>query len=216
MPIRKLLVILIPMVVAASGAAFFLAGSPPEPVEPRQTPKPVATKPPAAAIPHREEIMAQTQQPPTDEELEEETRLDAEQVLDAAQSLKDPDPEKRIEGIEQLGAYPTPESEEQLMVSLRGDPSAEVRSAAADALGNFDRLGEPALSTLFEALKDRSEDVQASALDTLQAQIEESPAGSKQYRKLLGILKKMAGDKTLGEETRRSIREFLQDQAEPE
>ena len=53
---------------------------------------------PAAALPHAEEIAAQMNRPLTQEEEVDEEQTDAEQVLEALESLKSKDPDDRVTG----------------------------------------------------------------------------------------------------------------------
>jgi hypothetical protein len=181
------------------------------------TPAPVSKPTPAAApappvLPHAEEIEAQAVQAPTPEDEEDEAQIDAEQVLEALESLKSSDPEERVAGVEQLAAFPTAEAEQQLLITLAGDASADVRSAAAQSLGQFENLSDGIMTALLKALEDKNEDVQVSALDAIESLVSDMEANDPRYKQVLGALKKLQSSKKLRADTRQGIKEFLEDQ----
>ncbi len=180
-------------------------------------PAPVAKATPEAApappvLPHAEEIQAQAVQAPTPEDEEDESQIDAEQVLEALESLKSTDPEERVAGVEQLAAFPTAEAEQQLLITLAGDSSADVRSAAAQSLGQFENLSDGIMTALLKAMEDKNEDVQVSALDAIESLVSDLEANDPRYKQVLGALKKLQSSKKLRADTRQGIKEFLEDQ----
>lgn len=186
-------------------------------VTPPATPAPVAKATPEAApppptLPHAEEIQAQAVQAPTPEDEEDEAQTDAEQVMEALDSLKSSDPEERVAGVEQLAAFPTAEAEQQLVITLAGDSSADVRSAAAQSLGQFEAYSESSMRALLKALEDKNEDVQVSALDAIESLISDLDTEEARYKQVLAELKHLKTSKKLKSETRQGIKEFLEDQ----
>ncbi|HLF95658.1 MAG TPA: HEAT repeat domain-containing protein [Methylococcaceae bacterium] len=149
---------------------------------------------------------------PTAEELEEEKRLDQEQVETAMAWLQDADTEQRAAGAEQLSAYPTPEAEERLVAALRDDLAPEVRAAAAQSLDFFDTLRENSVQALLKALEDPNEDVHLNALNTLQNQYQKLESGSVQAKKIFSGLKKKAKSPRVPQDIQKNIKEFLRDQ----
>ena len=71
------------------------------------------------------------------EEIEEAIRTDEEQVAYAREWLESADPHQRVNGAEQLSAYPTAQAKELLVETLANDIDPEVRSAAARSLEFF-------------------------------------------------------------------------------
>ncbi|WP_045225480.1 HEAT repeat domain-containing protein [Methyloterricola oryzae] len=186
-------------------------------MEVSSSPAPVAKATPAAApappvLPHAEEIQAQAVQAPTPEDEEDEAQIDAEQVLEALESLKSTDPEERVAGVEQLAAFPTAEAEQQLLITLAGDSSADVRSAAAQSLGQFENLSDGIMTALLKALEDQDEDVQVSALDAIESLVSDMEANEPRLKQVLSTLKKLQSSKKLRADTRQGIKEFLEDQ----
>lgn len=178
------------------------AVSPPQPVAPTvplQPPAPVITDLP----------------PPESESDEEEAATEKEQVDAALAQLASPEAEQRIEGAEQLGAYPTKEAEQALTQALSGDTDAEVRNTAAQSLGYVEKPTDATLAALFGALEDQNEDVRGSALSSLEDFLLGSDEGSKRYKKLLAGLQARLDSRSVSEDTRTAIRDILQDLTAP-
>lgn len=149
--------------------------------------------------------------PPTPAQIEEERRVEREQVADAVKSLRSPDVEERVGGAQQLAAYPTREAERQLAAALAGDADPAVREAAALSLAYAQAPESRTIDALLHGLLDVSEEPRAAALQTLEGYLNRMDAESAGFRRirkgLAGILKsrKLAG------ETRQGIRDLLAD-----
>jgi hypothetical protein len=116
--------------------------------------------------------------PPTPAQLAEEKRMVAEQVGLAITLLRSTSVQTRIEGAEQLGAYPSTESTVALAAALHKDSSPEVRLAAVQSLSQSETPDSPAVTALLNAILDTDEQVASTALDALAAYLEASPPGS--------------------------------------
>ena len=141
----------------------------------------------------------------------EEAETEREQIAEAMKRLTSPTESERVEAVEQLGAYPNPQTEATLSQLLAGDSSAEVRNAAALSLGSLETPSTATVSTLLSGLKDQSEDVRFSSLSTLEdfmlSQEEESPL----YQSIRTGLGDMAQSTGLPDDLRDSINEVLKD-----
>lgn len=100
--------------------------------------------------------------------LQDEIKLEQEQITTAMELINSADKEERIEGVELLGAYPNPESEAILTQLLTNDQASDIRNVAALSLGAFEVLVDSTINDLISALVDESEDVRFSALSTLE------------------------------------------------
>ncbi len=149
----------------------------------------------------------------TAEQIEEDARIDAEQVALARQWLESADPEQRVDGAEQLAAYPTPDAEIVLIDTLATDPDPQVRSAAAQSLEEFEETTEQAIAALLAALQDESEEVQMSAWATLEGVVSEGEDDSARASQIIAGLKEKVTSPRLAADTREVILEFLQDQS---
>ena len=134
-----------------------------------------------------------------------------EQIAEAMKRLTSPTESERVEAVEQLGAYPNPQTEATLSQLLAGDSSADVRNAAALSLGSLEAPSTATVSTLLSGLKDQSEDVRFSSLSTLEdfmlSQEEESPL----YQSIRTGLQDMGQSTGLPDDLRDSINEVLKD-----
>ena len=151
--------------------------------------------------------------PAVEPELEslDEAQIDQESMDEAKRSLQSQDSEERIAGIEQLSSEPNEEAETLITNILKTDTNADVRSAAAQNLLAFDNPSESAISALLAALQDASEDVQTSALDTLESIVSAEESESDRYLVVVSELKNAAKSAKLKAETKKSLKEFLQD-----
>jgi signal recognition particle GTPase len=130
-----------------------------------------------------------------------------------AQLYNASDVSQRIEGAEQLGAYPTPEAESALAQVLGSDSNADVRSAAAQSLGYVEKPTDTTLNALAGALEDQNEEVRMNALSTLEDFLLGADEGSSIHNKVLTELKSRKASQTVPKETREAIKEILEDQA---
>lgn len=141
----------------------------------------------------------------------EDAEIEREQIAEAMKRLTSPTESERVEAVEQLGAYPNPQTEATLSQLLAGDSSADVRNAAALSLGSLEAPSTATVSTLLSGLKDQSEDVRFSSLSTLEdfmlSQEEESPL----YQSIRTGLQDMGQSTGLPDDLRDSINEVLKD-----
>jgi len=173
--------------------------------------QPVARKEPVVAPPPME-ALGYGARMPTPEELEDEARYRDQQVVKANESLNDTSPEKRVGGVEQLSAFPTPESEQILINTLSLDFDPEVRRAAAQSLSAFKKPSEKAVNALLVALQDDSEAVQIGALNALMNNARKMGNGSVGFKSLLVSLSNQARAKHMKPGVRQSLLAFLKDQ----
>lgn len=180
------------------------AGTRPAPVEVRITPPPdlraLAARRPQAGV-----------APLTPEQRAEERQTFLEQVAVAREWLRSPESRLRVEGAEQLGAYPTPEAGKALVNSLRHDISPEVRASAASSLANFQPPDRSAVGGLLSALADPSAEVRQAALGTLEIHLGALDAGSATRRHILRELGKLAKSRRLDPEILADLRVLLAD-----
>lgn len=117
-----------------------------------------------------------------------------------------------MDGLEQLTAYPSPESERLMLDILNKDMSDEMRAAAADYLSYVE---EPSLATpnaLFNALGDYNEDVRSNALNTLESYVASLDEDSATAKRIVNFLKKQSKNKQLPKDIRQEIKAYLSDQ----
>jgi HEAT repeat protein len=173
-------------------------------------PSPGAVTPPKIDL---SEVAARlTLRPPlTTEQLDEDARMEAEQVSIAAGWLNSANPQLRVGGAEQLAAYPTVEAEQLLRHALRTDPNPEVRSAAAQGLKRFKAPAEDTISALLTSLADAAPDVRSAALLSLEGLLSREASGSRPQTSILRRLKAKRQDAALNRETRKAIVALLQD-----
>ena len=161
------------------------------------------------------ELLGQGIRPPTQEELADETRYNDKQVAIASEWVNSTEAEKRRIGVEQLSAFPTPESEQVLVTTLALDTDPEVRRTAAQSLAAFKQPTENAVTGLLGALEDQDEKVQMSALNTLLAFANRFEYNSPKMKNLLASLSHYATSRRTEALTKQAIRSFLKDQAPP-
>jgi hypothetical protein len=184
----------------------------PAPVAPAPEPEKPA-KPPVNLQSRAEALQAPA--PLTEEDIQDDEQIEKEQVAAALAQLTSSDPAQRLEGAEQLGAYPTKEAETALQQVLATDSDADVRNAAAQSLGYLEKPTQATLNTLFSALEDQNEDVRLSALSTLEDFMLGADENSKRYKQILAGLQAKAGSRSVPQETRDAIRDIVTDQTAP-
>lgn len=187
---------------------------PPAPKPPVPAPAPAAKTapiPPTAQAPASQAAAPAT--PPAPEVEQSDEEIEREQVAAALAQLASPEAAQRVEGAEQLGAYPTKEAEAALTQALSADADADVRNAAAQSLGYVEKPTDATLNALFTALEDQNEDVRLSALSTLEDFMLGSDEGSKRYKTILGGLKTRQDTRSIPQDTREAIHDILQDQS---
>lgn len=159
--------------------------------------------PPPLAMPGSEELS------PEDAEVERE------QIQEAMKLLSSPTETERVEAVEQLGAYPNPQTEVTLTQILAGDSSADVRNAAALSLGSLENPSPATISTLMGGLKDASEDVRYSALSTLEDFLLSQEENTPLYINIRNGLEAMSQTGGMPEDLKESIAEVLKGQVQP-
>jgi HEAT repeat protein len=113
------------------------------------------------------EALGQGARLPTEQELEQEKKFNAQQKELAGQWLKSPNAHQRIIGAEQLSAYESPVSEQYLVHTLLHDAVPEVRKTAAQSLASFKNLSDHNVSALLEALSDANKSTRIATLNNL-------------------------------------------------
>ena len=165
-------------------------------------------EPPQAAKPTAPNDMGM----PGDESFDE-AQIEREQIAEALSHLSSQKEEERIEAVEQLGAYPSPDTEATLSQLLTTDSNPEVRNAAALSLGSLDVPSDSTLASLLTALDDQSEDVRFSALSTLEDFMLGQDEDSQTYKRIRSGLSAKADSQSLSEDLKDSIKEVLKDPA---
>ncbi|NBY24028.1 MAG: HEAT repeat domain-containing protein [Gammaproteobacteria bacterium] len=149
---------------------------------------------------------------PGDESFDE-AQIEREQIAEALSHLSSQKEEERIEAVEQLGAYPSPDTEATLSQLLTTDSNPEVRNAAALSLGSLDVPSDATLASLLTALDDQSEDVRFSALSTLEDFMLGQDEDSQTYKRIRSGLSAKVDAQSLSEDLKDSIKEVLKDPA---
>jgi hypothetical protein len=175
-----------------------------ETTAPKTTP-PTATTSPMAPPTSMEEDLS------SPEEMDDE-QLEKDQVAQAMALLNSTNDEERIEAVEQLGAYPSAETEAALAQILNTDANPEVRNAAALSLGAMDQPTDATIAALMTALEDQNEDVRFSALSTLEDFMLGQEENSPRYKQIKDGLAMKATSTGLPEDLKESINEVLKDQ----
>ena len=226
------ILILILLLLTALTATLLLTQTGSDSPEPEAEPEPEVSAPPATPPhPSGEKVPAVPSPPPQagpppgqapimappPETLieEDDEQIEKEQVAAALAQLGNADPAQRIEGAEQLGAYPNKEAEAALQQVLATDVDADVRNAAAQSLGYVEKPTDATITSLFSALEDQSEDVRLSALSTLEDFMLGADENSKRYKKILSGLQGKVDARSIPQETRDAIRDIVNDQTAP-
>ena len=141
--------------------------------------------------------------------IAEDRRVVGDQVASALIWLERAEIKMRVEGAEQLGAYPTTEAERALIAHLRNDLSAEVRIAAANSLGFFNAPSEPSTQALVRALEDHNADVGAAALSTLEIVLQAAESDPGRARQLHKKIRQAVRSRKMDTEIREQLRSLL-------
>lgn len=168
-------------------------------------PPPTAARPTSPPIPSDDDLLAP-------DEMAEDEEVEREQISAAMTQLNSTNDEERIEAVEQLGAYPNPETEATLSHLLIADRNPEIRNAAALGLGSLEEPSEATIGALLSALDDANEDVRFSALSTLEDFMLGQEEDSNLYRRIHDSLSAKAASRGLPEDLRDSINEIIRDQ----
>lgn len=223
----KWILILTVLLLGATGVVVYIGLQPeaPAPAPVAEAPPPVAKKPtpPPAPVAKPEPPPPTTQAPtpqtgaavppPAPEVEQSDEEIEREQVAAALAQLASSEAAQRVEGAEQLGAYPTKEAEVALTNALGADADADVRNAAAQSLGYVEKPTDATLSALFTALEDQNEDVRLSALSTLEDFMLGSDENSKRYKTIFNGFKSRQDTRSIPQDTREAIHDILQDQS---
>lgn len=169
-------------------------------------PKPVISFPPP-------ELLGRGARLPTAIELEQEKIDNDKQVRIAIDKLKSPDSRLRIAATEQLNAYQTQASEQQLADTLTHDVNPEVRKSAALSLSYFSNLSDRTLNALLKTLNDDNEATRFAILNTLLAySVRVNNTNPERFRMILGKLRNKARSRHLAKDVRVSLQAFIKDQ----
>lgn len=168
-----------------------------------------APKPPPDLSMLAERIQALAYRQPTPEELEEEIQYNRDEALALTSDVHDPDPDKRAVAVEQLGAYPSTESEDLLTQALAQDGDAGVRELAAQTLETLDKPSPRAIDALLQAIEDDTPEVQQASLLTLEKWLNDEADNARRAHIVRG-LKHKARSFRLAKETRQYLRELLE------
>jgi len=144
--------------------------------------------------------------------LQDEIKLEEEQITTAMELINSADNEERIEGIELLGAYPNPESEAILTQLLTNDEASDIRNVAALSLGTFEVLVDSTIHDLISALADESEDVRFSALSTLENHMLGLEEVSDSRKRIHSQLTAKTLSSELPQDTRDALTDILSDE----
>lgn len=144
--------------------------------------------------------------------LQDEIKLEQEQIATAMELINSADNEERIEGVELLGAYPNPETEVILAQLLVNDQAFDIRNVAALSLGAFEVLIDSTINDLMTALTDESEDVRLSSLSTLESYMLGLDEGSDSRKTIHAELTTKLSSNKLPQDTHDALAEILRDE----
>ena len=119
--------------------------------------------------------------------------------------------EERIEGLELLGAYPSPINEAILIRYLRSKENPEIRSTAAISLSTLENPTASTIDGLLDTLEDPSEDVRFSALSTLEDYLTMEENNSSIHRHIQAGLRAKLQSKRLQVDIEKEIDDIVRD-----
>lgn len=175
----------------------------------------IQPKPAGIPMPPPLEALGQGARLPTEQELEQEKKFNAQQKELAGQWLKSPNAQQRIIGAEQLSAYESPVSEQYLVRALLHDTVPEVRKSAAQSLASFKNLSDHTVNALLEALSDANKSTRIATLNTLLSYALLISADPKKSALLLARLREKLRFGHLNKDVRDSLQAFIKDQEPP-
>lgn len=134
--------------------------------------------------------------------------IEREQIQDAMRLTQSPRAEDRRVGIEQLGAYPSSESEDALIRAFR-DRDAGVREAAANSLGLWPSPGDRLVNALFVMARQKQEPQKSSALETLSSLLLSGNSDPRTRQTITRGFRQLLPGKALNAAQRQRINEVL-------
>ena len=132
-------------------------------------------------------------------------------IINSMELVKSAEDKERIEGVEQLVAYPSVESEMKLTQLLLTDSNSEVRNAAALSLVSIKSPSYATIYDLISALEDESKNVRFSALSTLQDYILRQKDNFEYGQKIQSELNYKIKNKNFPNDTRDAINQMLKE-----
>ena len=151
-------------------------------------------------------IQATSDRSPTEQNIWQE-QTDA-----ATLELASPDPERRISGAQQLGAYPGADSSKRLVEALSRDPSADVRQAAAEAFAHWPDPSPDVIRALLKAVSDPYTEVRRSALMILETQLGSRALQPRQRQQLIGGMRQLTKLRSIDKASRKELQRILSEQ----
>ena len=134
--------------------------------------------------------------------------IEREQIQDALRLAQSPQAEDRRVGIEQLGAYPSSESEDALIRAFR-DRDSGVREAAANSLGLWPSPGDRLVNALFVMARQKQEPQKSSALETLSSLLLSGNSDPRTRQTITRGFRQLLAGKVLNAAQRQRINEVL-------
>lgn len=132
-------------------------------------------------------------------------------IINSMELVKSAEDKERMEGVEQLVAYPSVESEMKLTQLLLTDSNSEVRNAAALSLVSIKSPSYATIYDLISALEDESKNVRFSALSTLQDYILRQKDNFEYGQKIQSELNYKIKNKNFPNDTRDAINQMLKE-----
>ena len=155
--------------------------------------------------PSQQPIASAPQPTPADEDNEKMENARAKELLRSTNQSQ------RIEGLELLGAYPSPTNEAILADYLVSRESPEIRSIAAISLSTLENPTPSTIDTLLNTLDDPSEDMRFSALSTLEDYLTVAESGSAAQRRIQKGLRSKLESKCLQADIQKDIDDIVHD-----
>jgi HEAT repeat protein len=134
-----------------------------------------------------------------------------EEIARAQKLLTSSDDKHRIEGLELLGAYPSPANEVILVGYLKSQENPEIKSTAAISLSTLETPTPATIDALLDALADSSEDVRFGALSTLEDYLTMEENNSSIHRHIQAGLMSKLQSKRLQADIEKEIDEIVHD-----
>lgn len=167
----------------------------------------------SAASAAREKPIPPAQATPTaaSPPVEADKTNEKEEIARAQKLLTSNDDKQRIEGLELLGAYPSPANEVILVGYLKSQENLEIRSTAAISLSTLENPSTSTMDGLLNSLEDPAEDVRFSALSTLEDYLTMEENNSSIHRHIHAGLMAKLQSKRLQADMEKEIDEIVRD-----